>query len=164
MTKEQLQALSLSALLIVYNAHAKAQDDNLVLKFADKKSALRRVETIIAKSQSMGIKVGKIDLGEESVGAAGKKAPGKAAPKTPGTKTHADRAVAVAKSWKDPKVKAARSARHSVKVNGKEYKSVKAAFDALGLPLTGVIKFRMELKAAKNGLTAHGMKWLAVEV
>jgi len=58
------------------------------------------------------------------------------------------RSTAVAASWSDAGVKAARSQRNGVLVNGKtEYKSVRAAFVALGLPIGSHIKFRMKLKA-----------------
>jgi len=57
------------------------------------------------------------------------------------------RSDAVAASWDDPAVKAARSVKNKVKVNGVEYRSVKAAFEALKLPLEKHIVFRGELKA-----------------
>lgn len=58
-----------------------------------------------------------------------------------------DRGAAIAASWADPDVKAARATKHHVSVAGTEYNSVHAAFTALGLPLNKVIKFRAELKA-----------------
>lgn len=57
-------------------------------------------------------------------------------------------AEAAKKSWQDAATRAARSARHRVMVNGIEYRSVKAAFEGLDLPLGKHIKFRAELKAA----------------
>jgi len=73
-----------------------------------------------------------------------------------GEASSAERAAAIAASWNDPEVKAARVARHSVTVNGVEYRSVREAFRALGLPDSKHIKFRMDLKAtgkqAFNGL------------
>lgn len=61
---------------------------------------------------------------------------------------NAARSDAVAASWSNKGVKAARSARNGVLVDGKtEYKSVRAAFVALGLPMGSHIKFRMRLKA-----------------
>ena len=56
------------------------------------------------------------------------------------------RSEAIRRSWDDYSVKQARSARHHVKVSGKIYRSVKQAFEELGLPLNKHIKFRMELK------------------
>jgi transposase-like protein len=65
---------------------------------------------------------------------------------------NADRAAAIAASWQDKEVAAARVTRHSVKVRDKvdgaseQYQSVRAAFEALGLPLGRHIRFRGELK------------------
>ena len=74
----------------------------------------------------------------------------------------------IAASWNDPEVRAARSARHHVEVTDQQggvhvYRSVKQAFDALGLPLGQHIKFRGELKAAGE-LTFNGFKFKAIEV
>jgi cell wall-associated NlpC family hydrolase len=60
----------------------------------------------------------------------------------------AARSAAIAASWADPAVKAARSERHHVRVHGVEYRSVREAFKALSLPDSQHIKFRMTLKAA----------------
>lgn len=60
----------------------------------------------------------------------------------------AARAEAAKSSWQDAATRAARSARHRVIVNGVEYRSVKAAFDGLNLPLGKHIKFRAQLKSA----------------
>lgn len=74
--------------------------------------------------------------------------------------TEGVRAKAVADSWKDPKVAAARAERTGVEVTGKGIKgtasfdSVRKAFVALGLPLVKHIKFRGDLKAA--GTLAFG--------
>ncbi len=59
----------------------------------------------------------------------------------------------IAASWLDPDVRAARLYRQGVIVSkdGKpvgEYVSTHAAFAALGLPISKVIRFRMKLKAA----------------
>lgn len=59
------------------------------------------------------------------------------------------RADGVRKSWSDKNTHDLRSARHRVAVNGVEYRSVRAAFTALDLPLSKHIKFRSQLKAAK---------------
>lgn len=59
-----------------------------------------------------------------------------------------DRSRAIATTWTDPAVAAARAQRHKVVVEGRgEFRSVKAAFLALGLPVSKVIPFRMKLKA-----------------
>lgn len=64
-----------------------------------------------------------------------------------------ERSAAIAASWQDEKVAAARAARHAVEVvtpKGKKavHRSVKEAFMILALPLGQHIKFRGALKAA----------------
>lgn len=62
---------------------------------------------------------------------------------------NADRSAAIAASWADPEVAAARAQRSKVFVEGRgEFRSTKAAFVALGLPVSKVIPFRMKLKAS----------------
>ena len=51
-------------------------------------------------------------------------------------------------SWKDPVVRAKRSTRNGVKANGAEYTSVYKAFQALRLPVSKHIAFRIKLKEA----------------
>lgn len=58
------------------------------------------------------------------------------------------RAAGVRKSWSDKAVHDRRSLKQHVQVNGVEYRSVLAAFQALGLPVSKHIKFRAQLKAA----------------
>jgi len=63
-------------------------------------------------------------------------------------KSSASRSEGIRESWNDAKVAEARATRHHVAVEGKgAFKSVRAAFMELGLPLNSHIKFRMELKA-----------------
>lgn len=52
---------------------------------------------------------------------------------------------AVAASWADPQVAAARAQRHAVVVAGERYKSVRKAFEALGLDLKQHGKVRAQL-------------------
>lgn len=79
----------------------------------------------------------------------------------------AGRAAAISASWADPAVAQARTTRHAVYVSnqagGAEYKSVLAAFEALGLPTGQHIRFRGQLKAAGK-LEGFGYKWKLVEV
>ena len=56
------------------------------------------------------------------------------------------RSTAVAESWNDEVVASKRSRRDSVLVDGVEFRSVKAAFVHLNLPLAKHIRFRMSLK------------------
>ncbi len=74
----------------------------------------------------------------------------------------AARSAGVAKSWLDETVKAARSARHAVTVDGVAYGSVMKAFIALGLPKRKLIRFRGELKKAGEGVfEGHDFKLVA---
>lgn len=57
-------------------------------------------------------------------------------------------AEGVARSWQDPAVRAARSARHGVEVDGVAYNSTRSAFRALNLPDNKHVSFRKQLKAA----------------
>lgn len=69
-------------------------------------------------------------------------------PKAP-TPASADRSAAISATWANPEVAAARAQRSKVFVEGRgEYRSVKAAFVALGLPISKHIPFRMKLKAS----------------
>jgi len=60
----------------------------------------------------------------------------------------AARSVAIANSWNDPEVRAERSERNKVLVDGVEYRSVAEAFRQLRLPMGAHIRVRMDLKAA----------------
>lgn len=73
--------------------------------------------------------------------------------KTPAVKVA--RGEAVAASWQDTKVRAARSARSRVVVDGVEFRSVAAAFHELGLPMNKHIKFRATLKATGKESFQH---------
>lgn len=106
-------------LVAFYNKHA-AQP---VKKFADRKTAERRVAALMVTLP---------------------KAPAKKA----ASSANPDRGAAIAQSWKDKKVAAARATRHHVQAAGTTYKSVREAFMVLSLPLGQHIKFRGALKAA----------------
>lgn len=54
---------------------------------------------------------------------------------------------AIAASWQNKNVAAARSKKDKVKVDGVEHRSVLAAFEALKLPISKHIPFRAKLKA-----------------
>lgn len=71
-------------------------------------------------------------------------------PDTP-EKVPADRSAATASTWLNPAVKAARSVRSRVVVNGVEYRSVLAAFETLGLPVSRHSPFRKTLKTSPTG-------------
>lgn len=66
------------------------------------------------------------------------------------------RSTAVKASWEKRGVRAARSARHNVRVGGEEFRSVAAAFDALKLPLAPHQRVRRDL--VLNGRVTHAGK------
>ena len=75
---------------------------------------------------------------------------------------HTDaRSAGVARSWQDPEVRAKRSQRTNIRVDGVDYRSVKQAFDALGLPLKEHIPFRQLLKRELR-LEAYDRVWEVV--
>ncbi len=122
-------------LVAFYNKHAAKP----VTKFADRKTAERRVATLLA------------DL----------KFTKKPAPK--GT----DRGASIAASWKNKGVAARRAQRHAVRVTDPKggqgnYKSVREAFVILALPLGQHIRFRGALKASGHA-DFGGFKFKLVE-
>ncbi len=74
----------------------------------------------------------------------------------------AGRAASAAASWSDPDVRAARTTRNGCRVGRQEYPSVRAAFEALGLPLAKHIRFRAELKR-KGKATFEGKRFTLTE-
>jgi hypothetical protein len=58
-----------------------------------------------------------------------------------------ERSASIKASWEDPAVAAKRAERDHVEVDGVQYRSVAAAFKALGLPMGKHITFRIALKA-----------------
>lgn len=153
-------------LVAFYNAHAVKQ----VSKFADRKTAEKRVLALIADMTAQGQfcphcnDIANPDSCGADITYAGQE--GTAAGerrfchhcstefKSDGTAYNAPKAsthcsAAIAASWADKDVAARRAARHHVVVEGKgEFKSVREAFSRLGLPISKHIRFRMALKAA----------------
>lgn len=67
------------------------------------------------------------------------------------------RSKAIAATWENDQIAAARSARDNVVVDGKgTFRSVAAAFKALGLPMSKHIKFRIDVKANGSGTFKYG--------
>jgi hypothetical protein len=120
-------------LVAFYNANAATA----VKKFADRKTAERRVAALIETIKPVV------------------ETKAKAKPKAPKVyKTHEERSEAIAKSWLVPATKAKRVTRHSVDVVTPEglrmgFRSTKEAFEVLELPLGQHIRFRGQLKASK---------------
>lgn len=62
----------------------------------------------------------------------------------------------IAASWQRDDVKEARTTRHRVLANGREFHSVREAFVALRLPIAKHIPFRRELKEAGKAVFKDG--------
>lgn len=102
-------------------AYNKLSPDAPVKRFAARAAGVRRVLGLIAKL-----------------------------PAAPTPASNATRSEAIARSWADVKVRAARAARHPVEVNGKQFKSVSAAWRDLAIEpdhFNRHIRFRGELVA-----------------
>jgi len=130
-------------LVAFYNEHAEKP----VTKFADRKTAEKRVIDLLRTLTAT-------------------KAPEPKAPKEPKEpkapadpeQTRAKMSEAQRALWQVEDVRAARCERSAVMVDGEEYRSVRAAFAELGLPMSKHIKFRGELKEAGK-LEAFGCEW-----
>lgn len=173
---------STKSLVELYNANCKKVGKNPVKKFADRKTAVSRTQALMEEVRQLdGGKDAYVKGSCPACNAAGKsqlrseesihrntcdKCGTEYYPDTGRIFTldeHGKRSEAITKSWSEPAVKEARSVRHGVKVDGKEYKSTAAAFKALGLPMNECIKFRMELKA-KGSLKAYDKNWKVFEL
>lgn len=80
--------------------------------------------------------------------------------------TNCSASAAIAASWKDPEVRAARIERCPVRVvtpagNTLEFRSMRPAFAKLGLPMGVMIRTRMNLKVARS-LDFQGYKFYAI--
>jgi hypothetical protein len=128
-------------LVAAYNDMAKAMDDALVIRFSDRKAGIRRCEKLKARYDE--------NFAAPAVEPVEKK-------------VSKSRSAAIAASWTDSETAAKRAQRHAVRVAGQEFRSVRAAFVALNLPMSKHIKFRMELKAAGQ-LNAFGYDWEIIE-
>jgi transposase-like protein len=156
-----------SELVAYYNKHSAKP----ITKFADRKTAERRVAALLASNNDACPKCGSTDVtcgtvkslrGRQHVikkhealchGCGHEfnyntRQPLRARKKT-------DRGAAIMASWKDKEVAARRAARHNVLVvtpKGEkvQHKSVRQAFMVLALPLGQHIKFRGQLKASGN--------------
>lgn len=138
-------------LVAIFNANVS--DDEQIKKFSDKKTAVRRITQIAENVETLS--AGEVAPAKPKGKKASKKKAGKKvapkAPKEPSTpeEEHERRSKGVAESWKNPEVAAKRSKRDGVFVGKEHYRSVRAAFEALGLPLEKHIPFRMIVK--ENG-------------
>lgn len=130
-----LSTVATKDLVAFHNEHAESP----VKKFATRAKAEERVAALLAEMK-----------------------PKKRGKKKDKPATDVDRSAAIASSWADPSVRAARTARHPVKVKGIVYRSVRAAFAELGLPDNQHQKFRKEL-VEKGRATFDGHIFTIVE-
>ena len=122
-----------------------------VKKFADRKTAERRVAALLASGKPVETNpepAREESSNEEDMAAKTKKV-AKAKVKKAGPP--ADRSKAVQATWSNKATAAARAVHNKVKVGGEVYRSVRAAFAALSLPDSRHIPFRMALKASETG-------------
>lgn len=187
MNAKQISAAKTAELVAFYNANCAVVGKKPVSKFADRKTAEKRVAELVAslpkpKTNAANYVVGTCPkcgaTSDITCGHGDKKGniinehealchscghefnynTGKALRKVA---TNPGAAKQIAASWKDPEVFAARITRNNVKVDGVVYASVREAFVKLGLPLGQHIKFRMNLKAAGK-LEGFGKKWVVL--
>lgn len=112
-----------------------------IKRFADRKTALKRIESLKIKSASqLPAKV--IDASP------GKPARAAEKPIKASTPQNVSRSQAIANTWQDKAVAAARANHTNVEVGGTTYRSVREAFRKLGLPDSKHVKFRAALKKA----------------
>lgn len=152
-TIAQLEAMSSKELVALFNEHSRKP----VTKFADRKTAVKRVFDALleeqqesnAKPQAIVVKVIAAKSPKLSDLANMNTKPAKAKVESK------DRSAAIAASWADPVIAAKRAERTHVKASGTLYRSVREAFEQLGLPLSKHIKFRMELKSVQELTFKH---------
>jgi len=118
MTPKQIRDAKTSDLVKFYNENNDGKD---IKKFVNRKTAEERVTALIKSMRAKPV------LSPEEI--------------------KANRAAGIAKSWTKSDIHVKRSQRSAVEVDGVRYRSVKQAFDKLGLPLNEHINFRMTLKA-----------------
>jgi len=116
----------------------------------------------VVKFSSRGVAETRIDVLQDELGALGALATEEEGGEGNGAGESGKRSAGIALSWQDPAVRAARSERSSVTVDGVPYKSCPAAFRALGIDLKGCIQFRGILKANGKETDSEGRKWVNV--
>lgn len=157
----QFHSMTMQQLVRYYNENAY-DGRSVVTRFSTHEVAVKRCAALKRKIDArLAAPVPDLILEAER---ASKAKPKKALPakkKKAAPKKKASPAKAVASSWEDDDVRAKRAQRSAVEVDGERYGSVKKAYEALGLPLAGHVKFRQELKE-KGKLQRDGRKWKIV--
>lgn len=148
-TKATISTVSIGELVAFYNSKSPKP----VKKFADRKTAERRVMEFLEDSGPKGAKAPTPKAAKAPAAKTPKVAKEPKAPKEP-----VSRAAAIAKSWTNPATKAARSERSHVIVDKVQYRSVLQAFEELSLDVKKHIAFRGQLKASEGGKLAFAGK------
>lgn len=146
-----------SELVKAYNAITGSE----VKRFSNTVVGRKRVKDAL-EAQGKGDKKTQDDGNEAQDDTAKKPTAKKAKQPVDPDASSARRAAAQSKSWTDPEVREKRRQRNGVRVRKEDYRSVKQAFEMLGLPLAKHIKFRAELKASPEGklaITHEGTKY-----
>lgn len=143
---------TMKELVEFYNAHAEKP----VKRFADRKTAMRRVDELIADMEAGEPEV--FTTNEQLEHARDLKRRGELDNGPAPQRSVTTRSAGIAESWKVAETRRKRCQRSAVEVDGVEYRSVRQAFAALGLPMKMHIAFRMELKATGKA-AAFGHEW-----
>lgn len=138
-----------------------------VKRFADRKSAVRRVtevvELIVIEYGSAPVIGEDVEPSKSAAAPKPEKAPKKTETEKPetGERRAANNSAGIAASWEKPEIRAKRAQRSAVEVDGVYYKSVPQAFRELEIPMAGCIAFRMHLKEVGE-TTVDGVHWKIV--
>jgi hypothetical protein len=181
MKTNEISATKTADLIAFYNKNVPAE--KAVAKFTNRATAEKRIAALVASLQEKTAAKVKAAATVEQLPTNPKVATKTAAAKSAeletaieAPKASAEAAVKVRKSnaagisasWADPEVRDARLTRQGVAVvvGGKasQYTSIKAAFDALGLPIEKHIRFRMKLKEAGKLAFEHDGKSYAFAI
>lgn len=156
-TIAQLEAMSSKELVALFNEHSRKP----VTKFSDRKTAVKRVFDALLEEQQQDSNAKPQAIVVKVIAAKSPKSPKLSDLANMNTKPakakveSKDRSAAIAASWADPVIAAKRAERTHVKASGTLYRSVREAFEQLGLPLSKHIKFRMELKSVQELTFKH---------
>lgn len=162
-TVERIKSLSLPLLVILFNLNAPQANKRQTKGFASVEEGVKKCTSLLEDIAAEDFIDVPDDL-EAAQALLAEKTPQKPV-KVPRTEEEilAARREGVRKSWENPEVKAKRAERHGVRLTKEgvtvgEYKSVREAFIAHGLNLSGHIVFRGKLKAAGT-LEGYGFVW-----
>lgn len=165
---KRIQGLTLPLLVILFNLNAKSAGKRLTKGFATVEEGMKKCTALLEDLPVDDF----IDVPDDLEAAQAllleKNPP--AAPKVPKTEEEIRQARidGVRKSWENPETKAKRAERHGVRLSKDgvvvgEYKSVREAFLAHGLNLSGHIVFRGKLKVA-GAMEGYGFNWTVFEI